>query len=241
MSRTTLEAGPKLQARAAAERSARRHGLLRRAGLGLAVGGALLLLGWLLLASPVLALQGFVVKGQSRLTAAEVTEAARVAPGTPLAKVDTAAVARRLERLAPVARAEVTRAWPHTLRITIVERVPVVALEGGGGFGLLDATGVQVARSATPPPGLFRLRSGSEEATASALAVLRGLPRDLTGRLGVLRAPTAEQVTLVLRDHRTILWGGPSDAALKASAARALLRLPGTVYDVSAPGVVSRR
>ncbi len=242
MSRTPLvEAGPRLRARAEAERSVRRHARLRRAGLGLAVAVPLALLGWLLLSSSVLAVRTVAVTGESRLPAAQVVAAAQVSPGTPLARVDIAAVVRRVERLAPVARAEVTRSWPHTLRITVIERVPVVALEGGGGFGLLDADGVEVARSATPPRGLFRLRSGSHEATASALAVLRDLPADITGRLGVLRAPTSEQVTLVLRDNRTILWGGPTDAATKASAVLALLRLPGTVYDVSAPGVVSRR
>jgi cell division protein FtsQ len=56
-----------------------------------------------------------------------------------------------------------------------------------------------------------------------------------------VRAPSPEQVTLVLRDGRQVLWGGPVDGATKASAVLALIGMPGHVYDVSAPGVVTTR
>lgn len=45
----------------------------------------------------------------------------------------------------------------------------------------------------------------------------------------------------MLRDGRRLLWGGADDTALKAQAAEALLKMPGSVYDVSRPGVVTRR
>jgi cell division protein FtsQ len=48
-------------------------------------------------------------------------------------------------------------------------------------------------------------------------------------------------VTLVLRDGRRVLWGGVDDTALKSAAAEALLKMPGSFYDVSRPGVVTRR
>ena len=87
----------------------------------------------------------------------------------------------------------------------------------------------------------IKLESASTQATSAALRVLLGLPHALAGRLGELRAPTPEQVTLVLTDGRTVLWGGPVDGPTKASAVLALLHLPGTVFDVSAPGVATRR
>ncbi len=242
MSRTPLvEAGPRLEARAAAERQGRWRSRVRRTGIALGVVVPLAVLAWVLLGSPLLAVRTVEVVGEHRLRAAEVVGAADVRAGTPLARVDTAAVVRRVEQLAPVAHVSVTRAWPHTLTITVVERVPVVALAQDGTYGLLDRDGVEVARVASAPRGLYRLTSSSPDATAAALAVLDHLPRSITGRLGSLRAPSPDQVTLVLRDRRQVLWGGPEDGATKASAVLALLRLPGTVYDVSAPGVASRR
>ena len=91
------------------------------------------------------------------------------------------------------------------------------------------------------PRGVVPLVSSSPPATAAALAVLRSLPPALRARLGSVSATSAEQVTLLLADHRQVLWGGASDEATKAAAVMALLRMPGTVFDVSAKGVVTRR
>jgi hypothetical protein len=38
-----------------------------------------------------------------------------------------------------------------------------------------------------------------------------------------------------------VFWGGDGDTALKVAAAEALLKMPGTFYDVSRPAVVTRR
>jgi cell division protein FtsQ len=236
-----VPAGPRIAARAAAERHDRRHTRLRRAGLLAVVAVPLAFAGWVLLGSPLLAVQKVVVTGETRLSEAQITAAAAVDRGTPLARVDTGAVARRIRALGPVSSVTVTRGWPHSLRITVVERVPVVAVAHGTSLQLLDYSGVEIAEVTAAPRGVFRLDSGSPDATRAALTVLHGLPRGIAGRLGSLRAPTPEQVTLVLRDGRQILWGGPVDSASKASAVLALIRMPGTVFDVSAPGVVTRR
>ena len=242
MSRTPLlQAGPRLAARAEAERSTSRRRRWRRVGLALALALPLALMGWLVLVSPVLGVSTVTVTGQARLSAPEVVTAAALADGTPLARVDTLAVARRLERLSPVASATVTRSWPHTVRIHVVERVPVVAVSRAGGVALLDPAGVQVAVARVAPRGVLPLQSATDASTSAALRVLSGLPRPLRNRVAALRASSPEQVTLVLRDGRTVLWGGPVDGQTKASAVLALLRLPGSVYDVSAPGVASRR
>jgi cell division protein FtsQ len=236
-----VSAAPRLAARAAAERRTRRQVWWRRVAIGLAVALPLALAGWLLLASSLFAVRDVQVVGESRLTARQVQDAAGIVRGTPLARVDTGAAAARVRRLPAVASVSVSRSWPHGVKVTVVERVPVVAVPHGASFQLLDPTGVQVQEVAAAPRGLYRLETASPEATTSALQVLRGLPRPLSSRLALLRASSPEQVTLVLRDGRQVLWGGAQDGAAKAAAALALLRMPGTVFDVSAPGVVTRR
>jgi cell division protein FtsQ len=243
MSRTSpvALAAPRLAQRAADERRARRRRLLRRTGTGVAVSVPVAAVGWVLLGSSLLGVQRLTVTGEHRLTQADVVAAAHVTDGTPLARLDISAVRRRIAALPAVESVTVSRSWPHTLRITVVERRPVVALVHGGAFELVDRAGVILADASAVPHGVVKLESSSTQATSAALRVLLGLPHALAARLGEVRAPTPEQVTLVLTDGRTVLWGGPVDGPTKASAVLALLHLPGTVFDVSAPGVATRR
>lgn len=203
----------------------------------------LVLLVWLVAGSSLLAVRHVVVTGEGRATAAQVQAAAAVPLGTPLARVDTASVAARVRRLPSVASAHVTRHWPHVLRIQVVERLPVAGMVDGSRFVLLDATGAVVGPASVLPRGLLLIRvpSPSDPATPAALQVLRELPATLRGQLSVVAAPTPEQVELVLRDGRRVVFGSPADGARKAAATVALLRLPGRVFDVSSPGVVTRR
>lgn len=240
-----VSAGPRLAAKQQAERRDHRHLLARRTTWVLGVAAPLVLLGWVVLASSLLAVNRISVSGEHRLTAAQIDAAARVDSGTPLARVDTNAVAKRIRALAPVADVTVSRAWPHTLKVTVVERRPVVAVPQGRAVVLLDGTGVALGTASTIPKGVFKLEVASpgptDATTRAALGVLHGLPTPLVAQLYSLKAASPEQVTLLLRGGRTVLWGGADGGVAKASALAALLKMPGTVFDVSAPGVVTRR
>jgi cell division protein FtsQ len=238
-----VSATPRLRARAQAERRTRQQRVLRRTGWVVAAVIPLVLAGWVLLGSSLLAVHTVVVTGEHRLTAEQVEQAAAVPAGTPLARVDTVAVARRVKALRVVASVSVTRSWPRAIRVSVVERVPVAAVADGAGYDLLDASGTSFATVTQLPAGLLRLQAkGSDaEATRAALAVLHSLPVALRDLVGLLRAPSPAGVALVLRDNRVVIWGSATDAKAKGEAALALLRMPGTVFDVSSPGVVTRR
>lgn len=245
MSRPVLTAEPRLRERARAARRARRTAVLRRVGWVLVALAPFVVAGWLLLASPWLVVDRVVVTGESRLTAQQVLDAAHVRLGTSLARVDTGAVAARVRALGPVASVSVSRGWPSTLRVVVVEREPLVAVGSGRSWALFDGTGTRLGKAAAVPPGLVQLdvaRPGPTDGpTRAALQVLQGLPKPLRGLVVVVRASSVEQVGLVLRDGRRVVWGGTSDGAAKAAALKVLLRLPGRVYDVSSPTVVTRR
>lgn len=245
MSREVLAAGPRLQERARAARRARRRALLRRAGWVLAAVAPFALAAWVLLGSSWLVVDRVVVAGESRLTASEVLAAARVRVGTPLARVDTGDVASRVRALGPVASVSVSRSWPGTLRVVVTEREPVAAVGVGKAWTLYDGTGTQLGTANAVPPTLVRLEvthpGPGDPSTRAALSVLQSLPKALRLKVAVVRAPSAEQVGLVLRDGRRVVWGGTSDTSAKATALLALLKMPGRVYDVSSPTVVTRR
>jgi cell division protein FtsQ len=206
------------------------------------VAAPLALLWWVLLGSSLLGVDKVVVSGEHRLTVAEVTRAAAVPRGTPLARVDTAAVARRVRTIDAVASVKVTRSWPNRLRVTVVERTAAVVVQDSGHYDLLDDQGVRVESVATLPRGVIRLQVGTASGTReAALEVVRSLPLRLRRVVRVVRASTPADVSLVLSGGRVVVWGSPDESPAKVAAAMALLKLPGRVYDVSSPTVVTRR
>ncbi|WP_041241530.1 cell division protein FtsQ/DivIB [Geodermatophilus obscurus] len=228
----------------------RRRRLLLRGGVATAVLG---LLAWLLWGSPVLAVADVRVDGAGTLTAAEVVDVAGIAEGTPLLRVDVDAAEARVARLPQVAGVEVTRGWPRSVVVTVVERVPVAEVEESGTRSLVDADGVLFDTvTGYPPVGVVPLEvadPGPEDpATRAALAALVVLPEDVRVDLADARATSAEDVTLTLEDGTTVLWGSAEEAGAKADALVALLGqlqagnlAPADTIDVSTPSAVVLR
>lgn len=236
-----VSAAPRLKAKAQAQRRERRSRRTRQLMWLLAAATPVVAVVWLLVGSSAFAVKDITITGAKRLTTLEVQAALAVAPGTPLAKVDTDAAASRVRGLAPVASVQVERDWPRGLQVTVVERVAIVAVPQPQGVQLMDSTGTGFATVPRIPRGVVMLTTSSPAATKAAIAVLRSLPPAIKMQLASVRATTPEQVTLLLSRNRQVLWGGAVDNATKAQATLALLKMPGTVFDVSAPGVVTRR
>ncbi|HVM26976.1 MAG TPA: FtsQ-type POTRA domain-containing protein [Mycobacteriales bacterium] len=241
-----VAAAPRLAARRSQERSARRRARLRRVLAALAVLVPVAALAWLVLLSPVLAVSQVEVAGTDRLAPADVVAAAAVEDGTPLARIDVADVADRVRAVLPPAQdVRVRRVWPSTLRLQVTERTPEVGIVGGDGALLVDAAGVGFAREPALPAGVPRLEVAApgpdDPATRAALTVLGEVPAEVREQAAVIRAGSAADVQIELTDGRTVVWGGPGEAAAKSAALQALLGMEGTVFDVSAPGIVVRR
>lgn len=225
------------------------------AGLGIIAGVT-----WALLGSRLFVVRSVSVTGTHLVTQAQVVAAADVPLGTSLIGVNAGQVARRVEGIRQVASATVAKDWPDHLVITVTERVPVVAVKmTGGGYDLVDPTGVIVRWSAARPAGLplyLTSLTGSalrgDPGLGTAAAVLTELAPSISAQVAdvgvtqVLAGPgvtarEAYQVLLGLRDHKTILWGGTDDAAQKNRELAVLMRGSATYFDVSAPGTVVTR
>ena len=59
---------------------------------------------------------------------------------------------------------------------------------------------------------------------------------DLARRVDHLEARSVDQISLVLRDGRTVVWGSADQSAEKAKVLQALLGFDAQQYDVSVPG-----
>lgn len=195
-------------------------------------------LGLVLYFTPVMSVRETVITGLGVLTEQEVTVAAAIPEGTPLLQVDTDSVAERVATLRRVATARVQREYPSTLRITVVERVPLVVKDFPDGPHLYDKDGVDFV-TGPPPPGLPYLDTDTpgpkDPATKAALQVLTSLPPEVAGQVGRIAAPSVAAITLTLIDGRTVVWGTNDRTEEKALKLAALLTQPGRTYDVSSP------
>ena len=195
---------------------------------------------WLVFFSATLQVKRVEVVGNDLLSDGRVREIADIPLGEQLALVDLARADARVGSLAEVKSVDVTRTWPDAVRIQVVERTAVAVVELAGRLRGLDADGVVFRDDKTAPKGMPRVRPGSSagtDALKEAATVVSALPEDLAARVDHVEVATVDQITLVMRDQRQVLWGSAEQSELKAEVVdRLLAAQKATVYDVSVPG-----
>jgi cell division protein FtsQ len=203
--------------------------------LALLVGGA-----WLVEFSPVLVARSVSVEGVPPGTVATITSQAAVPMGTPLARVDTAAIGRRLIATGTLAEVTVSRSWPSTIVIAASPRVPVLVVRNSQGeLQVVDSQGVAYATVSAPPQGVPLIYTvenpPSKDSLRAGITVLEALSTAQRGRVTNVTVSGANMVTLQL-GAVTVVWGGASEPELKVKVMTALLRQQGVgTIDVSAP------
>jgi cell division protein FtsQ len=235
------EAKRRARGRAAVTAKPVPRGAVRGLKLVLAAVGLTVLtvaLGVVLYFTPAMSARSIIVTGIGAVTRDQVLDAAQVRLGTPLLQINTDQVADRVAAIRRVASARVQRQYPSALRITIVERVPVVVKEFPDGPHLYDRDGVDFA-TGPPPPALPYIDVGNpgptDPPTKAALAVLLALRPEIVAQVGRIAAPSVASITLTLTDGRTVIWGTNERTEEKAEKLAALLTQSGRIYDVSSP------
>ena len=212
--------------------------------LAVAVGGYLVAR-----ETSLFAIDRIEVRGGSPSVAAQVRDALAPFAGRPLVGLDGSAVLRRVDALPSVVSATYDRAFPHTLRITVVPERPAAVLRRGPDSWIVSTRGRVLARlGSTAVPRLPRIwistrtpvRTGAELRVAGAATAARAA--GLAGAF-VARVASASETdgTLVfhLRSGLELLLGDGGDIKLKVAVAErvlALLPTGSTFLDVSNPG-----
>ncbi|WP_067438382.1 cell division protein FtsQ/DivIB [Nocardioides jensenii] len=223
---------------------ARRWLHLRVVLIGAALFVALVVGCWLVFFSSVLAVKGVDVEGTKLLTEQQVLVAADVPTGEPLARADMGEIRDRIEALPEVASADVSREWPDRILVRVTERVAVAVVERGGALRGIDATGFGFRDYKVAPPRLPRLKVDDDtgtEAVAEGAKVLASLPATIAGKVEYVELHTVDQISLKLRDGRTIEWGSAERSEDKSKVIALLLRQKADVYDVTVPGQPTTR
>lgn len=195
---------------------------------------------WLVFFSATLQVKRVDVVGNQLLSDARLREVADIPLGDQLALVGLDRADARVGSLAEIKSVDVTRTWPDAVRISVVERTAVAVVELAGRIRGLDSDGIVFRDYKTAPRGMPRIRPGGAagtDALKEAATVVSALPDDLVTRVDHVEVATVDQITLVMRDERQVLWGSAEESELKAQVIDRLLAAEkAQVYDVSVPG-----
>ncbi len=229
----------RFEARAA---RARRRPLLLAAAFAavVALAGSLIWVGWF---SSLLTATTVRVEGVSGAEAKLVRQVADVPLGGPLMRVDTDAVAARLEVGRAWTDIRVGRSLPHSIVIHVTARSPVLALRNlQGQLELVDDSGVAYRVAVKAPKGVPVVTAGSSGVSPAglraALAALAALPASLRAQVADVTVGGADQVSFTIsakQGRRTVVWGPAGNERAKARLVGLLLDEPGATIDVSVP------
>ncbi|TML78426.1 MAG: FtsQ-type POTRA domain-containing protein [Actinobacteria bacterium] len=237
---------PRLQPRAWLVRAAP-----TRRSLAVGLGMLAFALGGYMLAreSSLFAISRIEVQGGSPEIDRQVDHALASLVGTPLVGLDGSAVLRKVDALPTVVRASYDRAFPHTLRLTVLPERAAAVLRRGPDSWLVSLRGRVIEHLGSgAEPGLPRVwvsartpvRTGAELSGGGAAVAARAV--GLAGPFGA-RVATASftdgALVFHLRSGLEVLLGSGGDIRLKVAVAeRTLAAVPSgsTFLDVSVPG-----
>jgi cell division protein FtsQ len=200
---------------------------------------------WGVSKSPLLDVDHVRIRGEKKVTAAEVEAAAGIHPGDAMVWIDTGQAVDGVEALPYVKQATVTREWPDTVRIQVRERRPVAWVAGPAGKVLVDGTGRVLETVDTPPPAVPELRGAKVVPPPGGRIDALDAAR-VAGALDVLAAAgttsverTDHGVVLHRAEGEEIRMGAPTQIGVKLRAAFAVLQnsegQPVNYVDVSVP------
>jgi len=201
--------------------AARRAEGRRRLRIALAIGGVLAVVVTLLfvLASPILSIRTIDVEGVVYADADRVGEVVASLRGDPILTADLNAAERALENIPWVREARVSMHLPRRVAIQIDERVPIAFFRAVDGFNrVIDIEGrvldVIEGDPVDYPPVLGtgpNLSAGDVvgQPFLGAAQLVNALPRDLRQRLVSMSTTPDGEVSFLLSDDVTVLFGRP--------------------------------
>jgi cell division protein FtsQ len=199
--------------------------------------------------TPLFAVDRIEVQGAPPRVAGQVRQALASLVGRPLVGLDGSEVLRRVDALPTVISASYDRAFPHTLRVTVVPERPAAVVRSGANSWLVSTRGRVMQRlPLRAEPGLPRVWIPAHAQAPVGSILDRSQARVAVRAVGLAGAlaprvstATYKGGTLVfhLRSGLELLLGTAVDVKLKVAVAeRALALLPSgsSFLDVSVPG-----
>lgn len=199
----------------------------------------LLVIVGLIWALPILRVSDYTVSGNARTPEEQIIGATGVSEGDNLARVDAGRAARGVADLPWVHSATVNRGWPGTLEVVVTERRAVLYTREADGEHLIDEGGVPFLID-TPPAGAVEV-TGEPDSFGGIAEAVTALPDHVRDMVASVDVPGQHELTLHLRDGRTVYWGAPENNHDKAVAMQTVIQREGQHWNVSNPTMVTVR
>lgn len=192
---------------------------------------------------PLLSVKEVKVEGAQHADPAAVSESAEISAGDNMLRVDTAGAAQRVSQVPWIDKVTVSRSWPNTISIEVVENKAVGYVMDGDTPNAVSADGRVFLQGAQPEgvPEFERAKLEDTAAIAAAAEAVAALPDDLRGQLERVEVPDAESVALFFPEGREVYWGSSERADEKAEATRIVLTREGARWNVSNPAMPTVR
>ncbi len=191
--------------------------------------------------------QSIVVTGNVHETREQVIAQAGLTTHVAMIDVNEANISRRLALMPWVARAVVSRQWPHSLSVVITERRPVAIAARGPTYELVAEDGVDLG----PAPrgtNLPTLIASSGQWPYRGLArdlvtVAATLPRAFSAQVATISQRPASGIRLTMTTPVTFILGPATDLTAKYEDVASVLAheklVAGDVVDVTVPSAVA--
>jgi cell division protein FtsQ len=217
--------------------SARRRRWPRRVLVLALVLAILAAAGWLVGFSSILAVTQVRVTNVHRISPDRVREVAAVPLGVPLARQDVAAIDRRVSAIPQISSATVRREWPNSIKITVVERKPLLGILQPDGYAIVDRSGVVFETQPILPRGVLRTDIDPDrvELLAEVATIVLAMPASLKKKVARIGATSPSAVNVILTNGVRVNWGTAADSVLKAQLVVTLLKRHPSMIDVSSP------
>lgn len=179
------------------------------------------------------------VHGAEHISSDEVAAATGVTVGERLATVSPRDAVKGVGALPWVKKATVSKDWPSTVTVSVVEEQAVAYQTTPDGTVLINAEGTPFVID-QPTVGAVEIVGASDPAVFSAcLTAINELTPAVRKDVARVSAPSQYEITLELLDGRSVYWGSAEQAHNKAVATEIVLTREGQHFDVSNPQLVT--
>jgi cell division protein FtsQ len=202
----------------------------RRIGAALAFAGVIAGLVALYF-SPALRVQEVEVGGATTVSAADVQGLAAL-DGASLLTANLSAAESRVEELPMVKAATITRAWPQTVRIAIVERTPWAVWQAGAGAYTVDEEGMVLDAGAPDGAPVISVsgadgplepgQSVDQDAVALARALTERVPAELALNVDAFEWSGDSGLTITTDTGYRVVLGDSQDMEYKLAVWRGI-------------------
>ena len=251
---STSSSTPRARSPRGASNSRKSHQWWWRLSLLVLLGVTLIVSGNWVLHRSFFLVQDVTLRGVVHESRAQILLRSGLASHPAMIDVNDGVIEHRLEQFRWVATAHVSKQWPHTLVITVVERSPAAVVhDSHGHLVLVDGAdhALGVIPSSTNFP-LLEISGASPSApwqfwpwAAAAAQVASQLPVAFSNQVAAVTISRQGVVSLIMTTPLTFVLGLPSDLSAKftaiasvihASVVNSVALRAGDVIDVTVPG-----